>query len=340
MNPDFLISPLLFQSRSIVIFLCIILNLTSNVMAEDVLKVQSLIIPEQKAVFATVESQDIVTARVRIGGTIKKLDADEGQLVKQGAKLAVVVNALIEPQIGAAKAQEAALEAQLEQAKIDLSRTEGLFKNKVASQAKLDANVTQVKVLEGQLAAAVQERAVLQQQLQDGDVLAPLDGRIINVPVIAGSVVMAGEIIATIASDKHILRLRLPERHARFIALNDEVRIDSAAMTDGVAAVGLIEKIYPNIEDGRVIADVAVQGLGQYFVGERVRVHISTREYSVIAIPEDYIKTRFGVDSVRLKTANNIIDLIIQRGSVVFHNDVELIEVLSGLTSNDELVKP
>lgn len=340
MKHDFLTIPLLFTRRHIVIFLCILVSLASTAMAEDVIKVQPIIIPEQKAVFATVESQDIVTARARIGGTIKTLDADEGQLVGQGAILAVVINELIEPQIGAVKAQEAALKAQLKQAKINLSRTEGLFKNKVASQSKLDANITQVKVLESQLASAVQEREVLLQQSRDGDVLAPLNGRIINVPIIAGSVVMAGEPIATIASDKHILRLRLPERHARFIALNDEVRIDAAAMTDGVAAIGLVEKVYPNIEDGRVIADVAVQGLGSYFVGERVRVHISTRKYSVIAIPEDYIKTRFGVDSVRLKTADNIVDLIIQRGSVIFHNDVELIEILSGLTNNDELVKP
>lgn len=340
MKRNFLISPLLYVSRITAALLYVLVNLTSIASAEDVIKVRPIIIPEQKAVFATVESQDIVIARARMGGTIRKLDADEGQLVKQGAILSVVINELIEPQIGAVKAQEAALKAQLKQAEIDLKRTEGLFKSKVSTQSKLDASLTQVKVLEGQLAAAVQERKVLMQQSRDGDVLAPLNGRIINVPIIAGSVVMAGEAIATIASDKHILRLRLPERHARFITLNDEVRIDAAAMTDGVAAVGLIEKVYPNIEDGRVIADVAVEGLGQYFVGERVRVHISTRDYSVFAIPEDYINTRFGVDSVRLKTENNVVDLIIQRGSVIFHNDVELIEALSGLTNNDELVKP
>ena len=38
---------------------------------------------------------------------------------------------------------------------------------------------------------------------------------------------------------------------------------------------GVIDLVYPQIEDGRVIADATVEDLGEYFVGDRLRVWIS-----------------------------------------------------------------
>ena len=42
--------------------------------------------------------------------------------------------------------------------------------------------------------------------------------------------------------------------------------------TDG-DRTGRIVKIYPEIDNGRVIADAEVDGLDDYFVGERVQVY-------------------------------------------------------------------
>ncbi len=46
-------------------------------------------IVDRKAVFATVESIDVVSARARIGGTIGELRVDEGDAVETGDILAV-----------------------------------------------------------------------------------------------------------------------------------------------------------------------------------------------------------------------------------------------------------
>ena len=40
-----------------------------------------------------------------------------------------------------------------------------------------------------------------------------------------GSVVLAGESIATIAANEYLLRLEVPERHAQFIKAGDVVRL-------------------------------------------------------------------------------------------------------------------
>ena len=41
---------------------------------------------------------------------------------------------------------------------------------------------------------------------------------------------------------------------------------------------GTIKLVYPQIEDGRVVADAVVDGLGDYFVSERIRVWVSAGE--------------------------------------------------------------
>jgi RND family efflux transporter MFP subunit len=294
-------------------------------------------IADRKAVFATVESIDTVTARARIGGTIGELRVDEGDAVEAGAVMAVVVDDRLAPQIGAANATAAALDAQLAQARIDLERAQDLFDRGIFPQARLDQAQTQVDVLEGQLASARQQRAVLVQQSREGDVLAPASGRVLSVPVTSGSVVLTGEPIAVIASELYLLRLRLPERHARSIAEGDTVAIDGSALTGNVAPTGRIRQVYPRIEDGRVVADAIVDGLGNFFVGERVRVHVAVDERPAILVPAEFLTTRYGVDYARVRMADgHETDVVVQRGLAT----PDGVEILGGLAAGDVLVQP
>ncbi|WP_300532081.1 efflux RND transporter periplasmic adaptor subunit [Maricaulis sp.] len=299
--------------------------------------VETVRVSDRKAVFATVESVDTVTARARLGGTIGELRVDEGDAVEAGSVLAVVVNERLAPQIGSINAQAAALNAQLAQARIDLERAQDLFSRGIFPQARLDQASTQVEVLEGQLASVRRERDVLVQQTREGDVLAPAAGRVLQVPVTAGTVVMPGEAIAMIASDLYLLRLRLPERHARSIQEGDAIEVDAAALSGDVAAQGQIRQVYPRIEDGRVVADALVDGLGGFFVGERVRVYVSVDEREAIIIPSGYVTTRFGVDYVLLLTpAGETVEVSVLRGP----ETADGVEILSGIANGDQVVRP
>ncbi|WP_421787219.1 efflux RND transporter periplasmic adaptor subunit [Hyphobacterium sp.] len=292
---------------------------------------------DEKAVFATVESVDVVGARARIGGVIGELLVDEGDAVAAGDIIAVVVDERLAPQIGAVNSIAAALTAQLEQARTDLARAQDLFDRGIFAQARLDEAQTAVDVLENQLASARQERAVLVQQTREGDVLSPTAGRILEVPVTAGSVVLPGETIAAVASELYVLRLMLPERHARSISEGDSVRVAGAELTGDVAATGFIRQVYPRIEDGRVVADAVVDGLGDYFVGERVRVLVGIEERLTIRIPAAYLETRYGVDYVRVRDADGgEQDVVVQTGE----RRGGRIEILAGLAAGDILVQP
>ncbi|WP_417482730.1 efflux RND transporter periplasmic adaptor subunit [Maricaulis sp.] len=294
-------------------------------------------IVDRKAVFATVESIDVVSARARIGGTIGELRVDEGDAVTAGDILAVVVDDRIAPQIGAANGQVSALESQLAQARIDLTRAQDLFDRGIFPQARLDEARTAADVLEGQLAAARQNRNVLVQQSRQGDVLAPASGRVLQVPVTSGSVVLPGEAVAMIASELYLLRLRLPERHARSIREGDAVMVDVSELTGDVSPSGYIRQVYPQVQDGRVIADAVVEGLGSYFVGERVRVYVAVDERAAILVPETYLVNRYGVDYVRLQHADGTLsDIVVQRGL----DSDDGVEILGGLAAGDLLVQP
>ena len=76
------------------------------------------------------------------------------------------------------------------------------------------------------LRARTAERAVALQNLQEGQVLAPVAGRVLTVPLTTGSVVLNGDTIATIGEQPFMLRLRIPERHAVSLKLGDPIRLD------------------------------------------------------------------------------------------------------------------
>lgn len=304
--------------------------------------VEPTVAADEKAVFATVESLEVVPARVRTGGTIVSLAVKEGDRVDPGQLLATIGDDKLILQQGALDAQIAALNAQLTKAQTDLERARSLIGSGAVSRAQLDSATAAASVAANMLKARTSERAVLGQQLAEGQVLAPTAGRVLKVPVTVGTVVMSGEAVATIAQRDFVLRLRVPEEHARFLKAGDPIRLDGEYLGTGAAAAGTVTLVYPQIQDGRVVADARVTGLGDYFVGERVQVWISGGERRSFIVPDAYIVTRFGLDYGRVRKADGtIVDVPVQRGRDRPRPDMpDAIEILSGLQPGDLLVKP
>ena len=136
----------------------------------------------------------------------------------------------------------------------------------MATAQRLDQLRTTVDVTRNQLAAAEAQRAVVVQQGAEGEVLAPGDGRVLTVPVTRGAVVLAGEPIAVIGGGGFFLRLAIPERHASALQEGATIRITAG----GAESAGRLVKVYPQIENGRVVADVEVETPGD---GLRRRAH-------------------------------------------------------------------
>ncbi len=300
-------------------------------------------VDDLKAVLATVRSKNVVEARVRTPGTVARLAVTEGAEVEPGQVLGLVADPKIALRLKASDAQIVAFESRLSTAKLEFERTTELQKRGVSPQARLDQARTAFDVATNELAAARSERAVIQRQAEEGEVLAPARGRILRVPVTEGSVVMAGESIATIAANDYLLRLEVPERHARFMQKGDRLRVGRRGLAPDMQgqAEGRIVQVYPEIQNGRVIADAEVADLGDYFVGERALAWISAGKRARIMVPRALTFQRFGLDHVRVAAAGGPIDVVVQLGQVADGSaPTDPVEVLAGLVPGDRLVKP
>lgn len=294
-------------------------------------------ITEWKAVQARVESRDIVPARARIGGVIEELTISEGDLVTEGQRLGLIKDDKIAFQIAALDAQLAAFAAQLATAEAELQRGETLVTQGVVTRQRLAQLSTDVEVTRNQIAATQAQRAVLTQQESEGAIVAPADGRVLTVPATRGAVIMPGEPVATIGSGGFFLRLAVPERFAGTLQAGAEIRIATA----GGEAAGRLAKVYPQIDNGRVIADVEVDKLDTAFVNARILVEVPVGRRMALLAPMAALSTRHGVDFISIENhAGTVVERTVIVGARQGEGDAALIEVISGLSVGDKVVLP
>jgi RND family efflux transporter MFP subunit len=298
-------------------------------------------IVETKAVYGRIESRFVIPARARLGGTLVELAVTEGSLVKAGDVVARVVDEKLALQVAAIDARIRAVNSELANARAEYERVQALMARGATTQQRIDQARTQVEVLVSQAAQARAERAVIVQQSTEGDVIAPAAGRILTVPARRGAVVLPGEPVATVAGGGLFLRLAIPERHAATLTLGADVRIGERGTAEGAALRrGRIEKLYPQIEAGRVIADVAVEDLPDGFVGERVLVRVPVATRRVIGVPQAAIETRAGLDRVRVSEGGIVREVVVITGETVETADGPRREVLTGLVAGDRVLTP
>jgi RND family efflux transporter MFP subunit len=314
-----------------------------SVAAAGEIVVEKRKVPDMKAMFGQVQSRDVTPARTRIGGTLVSRSVDEGAIVKAGDVIAVVTDEKLALQAQSLEGQLSALQSQLDNANDAFKRAEELLPRGFITKAAYDQARTNVDVLQHQLEAMRSQRAVVSQQMNEGSVLAPKDGRILTLSAIPGAVVMPGEAIARIAAGTLYLRLALPERHAALLQVGAPVLLAPRGADAGADVgkpdlrKGRIVKVYPEIDNGRVIADAEVDNLGDYFVGERVKILAPVGEREVMLVPRAAVATRSGVDYVRIMRAQGPLDV-----AIVYADSAEpgMVEVLTGLVSGDKVMVP
>lgn len=297
--------------------------------AETLKPLEPVTITEWKAVYGRIEARDRVPARARIGGTLVRLSVVEGDAVAAGQDLAQIVDEKLDFQMRAIDAQLQGLESQLANARTELERGEELLSRGVTTAQRLDALRTQVDVLTNQIASTTAGRRLVEQQAAEGTVFAPAAGRVLEVPVIAGAVILPGEPVAVIGGGGFFLRLAVPERHAARLSEGDRIEIEAGEATEGRLA-----RIYPQIENGRVIADVEVEGLPDAFVDARVLVRLPVDVRQALMVPEAAVRSSSGLDFVTVEEDGAQIERVVVTGQL---RD-GMIEVLTGLDAGDRVV--
>lgn len=291
-------------------------------------------ITEWKPVYAEVEPRDQVPARARIGGTITTLNVTEGDLVEAGQRVALIEDTKLLFQIEGIDAQLDAYNSQLVKAQDDLTRGESLSERGVISTSSLQALQTNVTVLEGQITSLQAERQVVSRQIEEGEVLAPEAGVVLDVPVSKGAVIMSGEQVALIGAGGTFLRLGVSERYADRLTEGDTIQILGA----GEAQTGTLAKIYPLIQGGRVEADVEVENLDARFVGRRVQVQLPVGSHDALLVPQTALTQSGGLDFVSVEIDGHQSKRVVVPGNEVMLEGGAYVEILSGLSAGDAVV--
>ncbi len=295
-------------------------------------------VTEWKTVQGRIETRDVAPARARIGGVVTELTVSEGDRVTAGQAIGRIRDEKIGYQIDALDAQLAASASQLRKAEAELERAQKLLAQGVVTRQRLDELETAAEVARKQIDSTTANRAVLEQQQTEGEILAPVDGLVLTVPVTRDAVIMAGETVATIGGGGYFLRLALPERLAPTLTEGAEIRV----ITSDGEENGTLAKIYPQIEGGRVTADVEVTTLDSRFVDARVPVEVPVGERQAIAVPETAVSTRNGLDFVTVEGADGPAERVVVTGGPVrtpgSDGVTPMIEILSGLSAGDRVV--
>jgi RND family efflux transporter MFP subunit len=295
-------------------------------------------IVEWKSVYGQVESRDRVPARTRIGGTVAELNVTEGDSVEAGQIIARVEDNKLQFQIDSLDARLESLDAQLQTAKTELERGQQLIERGVVTAQRVEQLQTGVDIIQGEISSLNSQKLLIRQQITEGDVLAPDAGLILSVPVSRGSVVVAGEVAAVIASGGFYLRLAVPERHADDLIEGSEISLGNETINAN-RQTGRLAKLYPVIEGGRLQADVEVDNLDGRFVGRRVPVRLPVGKRTAILIPESAIQQSGGLDVVAVETKQGERrSLVVVPGTAVEREGTVWREILSGLSVGDKVI--
>ncbi len=292
-------------------------------------------VTEWKSVFGQVETRDRLPARARIGGTVESLAITEGDRVTRGQPIATIRDDKLDFRIDALDARLSALTARLETATTDLERGRQLRDRGVITNQRFDELQTAVSVLQGEIAGTEAEKLVVARQIDEGTVLAPGDGIVLSVPISRGSVLNPGETLAEIGGGGVYLRLAVPERHATALAQGDGIQITTAQGP----RTGIIAKIYPLIQGGRVSADVTVEGLDARFVGQRLPVRLPIATRKALLVPEAALTKTGGLDFVTVETATGPQQRVVLPGARVTQDGTQWREILTGLMAGETVVQ-
>lgn len=309
----------------------IIALLGATVAHSETLTISPQPITEWKAVYGVVETRNRVPARARISGTIVELDVSEGDIVTEGQRIALVKDDKLEFQLAALDAQISALQARLKTAAEDLVRGEQLIKRGTITAQRLSLLQSQVDILNGKIRGVEAQQLVIDQQVSEGEVLSPEAGVVLSVPPAKGSVITPGESIAVIGGGGVFLRLSVPERHATSLNQGDEI-----SMSEG--QTGRLVKIYPQIENGRVLADVEVTDLDDRFVGRRVPVRLPVGTRDALMVPKTAVSMQGGIDFITIQVNETPLRRAVVLGAEVTLDDAIWVEVLTGVAAGDALV--
>ena len=196
----------------------------------------------------TVQSIASIQLKTRIDSQIMKIHVEEGALVKEGDLLFELDARTLKAQLSQIEAQIRKDQAQLEQAKRDTIRADGLMAKGAGTDVQRDTNSTTEKAAAAQLESDEAMRQNILAQISYTEIRAPVSGRIGSIPFKTGTILRVSDntttaVLATINQvDPIFLSFAIPQvflPSLRSAMAKGEVKVN-AVLDDGTRQPGVM----------------------------------------------------------------------------------------------------
>jgi RND family efflux transporter MFP subunit len=276
------------------------------------------------------------TLAAETAARVIKVHVNTGDTVKKGQLIATLDATDYVMQRNEASAEVARIKALLENQSKTVARNQALVDKKFISQNAVDNEMAQENVLKQQLTAAKARVASINHNSSKSKVIAPVSGIIESKPVDTGDYLRIGDPIVQIVS-KQMLRAHLPFPEQIGPQLKPGLTVRLKTPTSDTTIETVIRELKPLITEGNrtidVIADVKnVEGWqpGASVTGTVVLGKLP----AAMMIPEQSLVLRPAGEVVYVVRDNIAYQTIIKTGL----RQNGLIEILSGLNANDNIV--
>jgi multidrug efflux system membrane fusion protein len=323
---------------------------TSAPVIVAVAKIQDM--PVYAQTIGTVIANATVQIKSRIDGEIISAPFREGQLVRKGDLLFEIDRAPYEAALRAATANLQRDEAQLANARRDLSRANELAKKGYASTQTRDAASANMRALTASVAA--EQAAVDQAQLQLGytEIRSPIDGKTGPILVDAGNIIKANDAnplvvvtqiqpvkISFALAQQNLPQLQTQMRNKTLVAVLRPHNVDGTTPSPDAEVTAPIDFIdnTVNTASGTIELRATYDNSDLRLVpGEFVDLRVRLDELkAVTVIPRDAVNT--GQDGLYVFAVNND-NKVEMRKITLLHEDGDLAAVTGDIDAGERVV--
>jgi membrane fusion protein (multidrug efflux system) len=222
-----------------------------------------------------------------------KADVEEGFVVKKGQRIAVIDHDVYLAQLAAAKAAVEARQVDLAEAEREKNRMLALYKSGSSTEQAKDKAITTTELAGAALAAAKANLKLAQVNLQESEVVSPIDGIVTAKHIDQGNMINAGSKIVTVADLKTVKVIAsVAEKYSAVIAAGTPAELGVDAYPDRRFKAG-VYSVYPALDEQTHTIQIEIRlDNGQMLLkpGMFAKVTLTTnRKDNVVVISRDVV---------------------------------------------------
>jgi RND family efflux transporter MFP subunit len=270
----------------------------------------------------------------RLLAELKTLNVRAGDKVTQGQVIARLDDADLKAQVSRVKAEQDANDAQLQQAKKQLARTQTLLEQGLVAINQVDEWRARVDELTARENALAQQLTAAEVALGFSVIEAPFSGTVVERLVEPGTIVAPGSAIISLYNPAQLqVQAAVREHQAAHMQVGDKLKVYVSA-TD-LAQYATISEIVPvadsNARNFMVKLDMGL--MPAVIPGMYAQIEYSLEQRSAITIPSFLVKQYGQLDMVEVVEEGQLSRRYIRLGDKLG----DKVEVISGLAEGDKL---